>query len=134
MTSGEHRNSANGPTQTHQRLNALMDHLGLDQACFATQVPIDIADFAAKRPERVGGLVLCAPTRLDPRPFEAVASRLLMICGDTGLSAETARRAHARLAQAQQHVLPGYEATGWSDVAADRTADVADVIIRFLAG
>ena len=122
------------PMQTHERLNALMDHLRLEKACFATQVPIDIAGLAAARPERISGLVLCAPTRLDPRPFAAVASRLLMIRGEIGLSAETVRRAHERLAQAQQHVLSGYEATGWSDVAADCTAEMTDAIIGFLAG
>jgi SAM-dependent methyltransferase len=119
-------------TPTHERLTALMDHLGLAQACFATQVPIDIAGLAAARPERISALALCAPTRLDPQPFAGVASRLLMICGDTGLSADTARRALERLPQAQRHLLPGYEATGWSDVAADRTTEVAAAIIRFL--
>jgi SAM-dependent methyltransferase len=119
--------------QTAERLNALMDHLGLEAACFATQMPGDVAGLAAERPERISGLVLCVPVRLDARPFERVARRLMIISGETGLSAETARRAHERLAQAQRHVLHGYEAVGWSDVVADRTAVVTDTIVRFVS-
>ena len=70
--------------QTAERLNALMDHLGVEVAFFATQVPGDVADLAWGRPERIKGLVLCVPTRLDPRPFERVAPRLLMISGELG--------------------------------------------------
>jgi SAM-dependent methyltransferase len=120
--------------QTVERLASLMQHLGLEAAHFATQVPGDVAGLAAASPERIGGLVLCVPTRLDPRPFDRVASRLLMIGGEKGLSAEATRGAHERLAGAQRHVLQGYDASGWSDVVADRTAEVADTIIRFLAG
>src|ERR1700674_4011954 len=120
--------------RTGERLDALMQHLGLAAAYFATQVPGDIAGLALGRPERIAGLVLCVPTRLDPAPFERVAPRLLMISGETGMTAETTLRAHARLAPAERHVLRGYDAVGWSDVVADQTAEVADIIIRFLTG
>src|SRR5262245_7355213 len=117
--------------KTVERLASLMQHLQLDAACFATQIPGDIADLAAQFPERVTGLVLCAPTRLDPRPFAHVASRLLMIAGEAGLSAETCRRASEQLPGAQVHVLPGYNAQGWSDVVADRTTEVVRAVISF---
>ena len=97
-------------------------------------MPGDVAGLAAGLPERIGGLVLCVPMRLDPQPFERVASRLLMISGEAGLGAETARRAHERLPEAQRHVLRGYDATGWSDVVADRTTEVAGAIVGFLGG
>jgi SAM-dependent methyltransferase len=119
---------------TVERLNALMEHLRLAAAYFAAQVPGDVAGLAAEMPERSGGLVLCAPMRLDPQPFERVASRLLMISGEVGLGAETTRRAHERLPEAQRHVLRGYDATGWSDVVADRATEVAGAIIGFLGG
>jgi ubiquinone/menaquinone biosynthesis C-methylase UbiE len=120
--------------QTVERLKSLMEHLRLEAAHFATQVPGDIAGLAATLPERISGLVLCVPMRLDARPLERVAPRLLMISGDTGLSAEVGRRAHQRLPAAQWHALPGYAAMGWSDVIADRTAEVAGTIVRFLTG
>jgi SAM-dependent methyltransferase len=118
--------------KTVERLTSLMQHLQLDAACFATQIPGDIADLAAQFPERITGLVLCVPTRLDPRPFVHVAPRLLMIAGEVGLSAETVRRAFEQLPGAQQHILPGYNAQGWSDVVADRTTEVVGAIISFL--
>src|SRR5215831_4630787 len=118
--------------KTVERLTSLMQHLQLDAACFATQIPGDIADLAAQFPERVAGVVLCVPTRLDPRPFAHVAPRLLMIAGEAGLSAETSRRASAQLPGAQVHILPDYHAQGWSDVVADRTTEVVRAIISFL--
>jgi len=115
-----------------ERLASLMQHLQLETACFATQIPGDIADLAAQFPERITGLVLCVPTRLDTRPFQHVAPRLLMISGEAGLSAGTSRRALAQLPGAQEHILPGYNAQGWSDVVADRTTEVVGAMISFL--
>jgi SAM-dependent methyltransferase len=115
-----------------ERLSSLMQHLRLDAACFATQIPSDIADLVAQSPERVSGLVLCVPTRLDPRPFAQIASRLLMIAGEVGLSAEASRRALAQLPGAQECILRGYTAQGWSDVMADRPTEVVGAMMSFL--
>jgi hypothetical protein len=115
-----------------ERLTSLMQHLRLEAACVATQIPGDIADLAAQFPERVTGLVLCVPTRLDTRPFAHVAPRLLIIAGEAGLSAETSRHALAQLPGAQEHILPGYNAQGWSDVVADRTSEIVGAMISFL--
>jgi len=117
---------------TADRLAALMDHLGLARAHVATQVASDLAGFATQYSERIGGVVLCAATRVDPAPFAPLAPRLLMISGDTGLTAEVAERVHARLPQARRHVLRDYEAAAWSDVIADRP-EVADSMVGFLA-
>jgi hypothetical protein len=114
------------------RHRSLMQHLQLEAACFATQIPSDIADLAAQFPERVTGLVLCVPTRLDTRAFAHVAPRLLIIAGEAGLSAETSRHALAQLPGAREHILPGYNAQGWSDVVADRTSEIVGAIISFL--
>jgi SAM-dependent methyltransferase len=119
--------------QTASRLAALMDHLGFARAHVATQVASDVAGFAAQYPERIGGLVLCAPTRLDPAPFEKLAARLLLISGDKGLTAQTAESAEVRLPQARRHVLRDYAAAAWSDVIADRGGEVAATMIAFLA-
>ena len=47
--------------QTAERLNALMDHLGLEAAFFATQVPGDVADLAGGG--RNGSRVSCFACR-----------------------------------------------------------------------
>ena len=115
------------------RLIALMDHLGLDAAHFGTAIPRDISDLAAQHPERLAGIVLCVPSRLDPAPFAGVADRLLMIAGESGPAAETTAVAAARLPGAERAVLAGYDAPGsWSDAVADRIDEIAERMISFL--
>jgi ubiquinone/menaquinone biosynthesis C-methylase UbiE len=119
--------------RTVERLISLLDHLRLEVAHFATQVPGDISGLVEERPERIAGLVLCVPTRLDARPFARVAERLLMISGDGGLSAQMTSRAQERLPQAQRRVLDGYNPAGWSDVLAERHEHVGPWMTQFLA-
>jgi SAM-dependent methyltransferase len=117
---------------TAARLLALMDRFGIESAHFATQIPADVAELARTAADRIAGLVLCAPTRLDTAPFAGLSSRLLMIAGDKGLTVETTERAAARLPGSRRVTLPGYEAAGWSDVVKDRTDDVAGAMTSFL--
>src|SRR5689334_13224948 len=114
------------------RLVALMDHLGLGSAYFGTAIPRDISGLATGHPERLAGLVLCVPSRLDPAPFAGIAERVLMIASERGPAAEATARATARLPAARRAVLPGYDAPGsWSDAVADRTDEIADQMIAF---
>jgi SAM-dependent methyltransferase len=114
------------------RLVALIDHLGLARAHVATQIPGDIAELAAANPGRLGGIVLCAPVRLDPAPFREVAERLLMISGEYGPTFEVSVRAAGRLPGAQRQIIDNYEALGWSDVVLDCTAEIAGRMTGFL--
>src|SRR4051794_7724722 len=91
------------------RLVAVLDHLGIARAHVATQIPADIAELAAAHPASLGGIVLCAPVRLDPAPFTGVADRLLMISGEYGPTFEVSVRAAARLPGAARHVIDNYE-------------------------
>jgi SAM-dependent methyltransferase len=121
------------PEQTlPQRLAALWDHLGLGAAHVAAQMPGDVAGFVAMAPERVAGVVLCVPSRLDPAPFAGVAGRLLMIAGEGDMTGAVTARAFPRLPGAERHVLQGYAAPGWADVVADRTDTIAAWMTGFL--
>jgi SAM-dependent methyltransferase len=117
-----------------ERLAALWDQLGLRSAHVATQMPGDLATFAAASADRIGGLVLCVPSRLDPAPFASLAPRLLMIAAEHGLTAEVTARAAQRLPASQRYVLRDYEAHGWADVVADRGEEIALRMIDFLRG
>jgi len=119
---------------TVSRLVALLDHLGFARTHVATQIPADIAELVASHPERFGGIVLCAPMRLDPAPFAKLGDRLLMISGEYGPSFEVSVRAADRLPGAQRHIIDNYEALGWSDVVKDCTAEIAERMSGFLAG
>jgi SAM-dependent methyltransferase len=115
-----------------ERLVALMDHLGLGAAHFGTPLPRDISGMAAQHPERLAGIVLCVPSRLDPAPFIGIADRVLMIAGERGPAADATRRAAARLPAAEHFVLSGYEAPGsWTDAVADRGDEIAERMIAF---
>ncbi|HVZ08346.1 class I SAM-dependent methyltransferase [Rhodopila sp.] len=105
----------------HERLLAVWDHLGLRRAHVATQMAGDVADLAAQAGERIGSLLLCVPARLDPAPFAALADRMVLVSGATGLTAQVTAQAAARLPGARRVVLDGYDAPGWADVVADRT-------------
>ena len=119
------------PTPT-ERLLSLLDHLGIGIAHIGTQMPGDIAGLAAGFGTRLGGIVLCVPTRLDPVAFNAMPDRLLMICGDGGMTADVTARAAARLGASRRVVLAGYNAPGWADVVADRTDDIVREMSGFL--
>jgi SAM-dependent methyltransferase len=115
------------------RLIAVLDHLGLGRAHVAAQLPGDLAELAAANPDRLGGIVLCAPFFLDPAPFLRLADRVLIVSGEYGPTSDMTVRAAARLSAAERHVLDGYEAQTWSDIAADRTAELTERMIGFLA-
>jgi ubiquinone/menaquinone biosynthesis C-methylase UbiE len=120
------------PTLT-ERLVSLWDHLGLRQAHVATQMTGDVADFARRHSDRIAGLLLCVPSRLDPAPFAAVAARLVMVAGERGMTAEVTARVKPRLPGSDRIVLPNYDAPGWADVVADRTAQIVGAL-RGLTG
>lgn len=115
-----------------ERLLALLDHLGIASAHIATQMPGDIAGLTSAHGQRLAGIVLCVPTRLDPAQFTRVGDRVLMISGARGLTADVTARAAERLNGATRHVLAGYDAPGWVDVVADRTAEIASRMTDFL--
>ena len=95
-------------------------------------MPADIAGLASQHPERLAGVVLCVPTRLDPAPFDAVAARILMVAGENDLTSSTTARAAARLNGSERAVLAGYEALTWADVVADRRAEITVAMTEFL--
>lgn len=115
-----------------ERLIAVWEHLGLGAAHVAAPMPGDLAQFAMSDPQRIAGLVLCTPSRLDPAPFAGLAGRLLMIAGARGLTAEVTARAASRLPGATRAVLAEYDAPGWADVVADRTDEIVGHLTRFL--
>lgn len=117
-----------------QRLLSLWDHLGLDAAHVAGQMPGDILALLALAPERVGAVTLCVPMRLDPAAFAAVSDRVLLIGAEHGLSASVTARGAAMLPGARRAVLEGYDAPGWADVVADQGEAVVAALAAAPAG
>jgi SAM-dependent methyltransferase len=116
-----------------ERLLALWDYLGLARAHVATPIPGDLAVLASRHADRVAGVVLCVPSRLDPAPFAAIGERVLLIAAERGPSADAAARAPGFLPAAKCMQLRGYHAPGsWADAVADRGEEIAPAMIDFL--
>ena len=110
------------------RLLALWDHLGLDAAHVATQMPGSLAGFAAAHPERIAGLLFHEPVGCEPAAFAAVAGRLTILAGDGGTSSQIAAVVTAALPESRRRTLEGYAQPGWADHVRDRTDEVVDAL------
>ena len=114
-----------------ERLRQLLHHLGIDKAHFAGRVPEDWVGLATRFPEVLSSLTVIGG--FDPRTVEHLATRLLVVIGDRGRNAEAALAAIPRLPDAQLVTLRDYEIFAWSDLATDRTQELATAMLQFLA-
>ncbi|MFG1187642.1 methyltransferase domain-containing protein [Xanthobacter aminoxidans] len=110
------------------RLAALWDHLGLDAAHVATQMPGSLAGFAAAHPARIAGLLFHEPVGCEPAAFASVAGRLTVLAGDGGTSSQIAGVIAAALPESRRRVLENYAQPGWADHVRDRTDAVVDAL------
>ena len=115
------------------RILAVLDHLRLERVHVATQAPGDVQDLVANHPDRVGGIALVAPPRIDPAPFAAYGSEVLYVVPEGGMLAKTAARTLPRLPNARPAHLSGYDAESWSDLALDRP-DLVELFGHYFAG
>lgn len=121
-------------TSVAARLDALFAHLGLDRVFMATQMPGDIADFCATRPDRVAGLALIIASRLNPAAFAPLGERVMVLAGESGIPTDAADAAAPGMPDARQFRLAGYAATAWSDIAVERPDRLCDELAGFLGG
>jgi len=123
--------AAETPLSTEERIRQLLGHLGLDQAHFAGWSQQDWTGLVTTYPEVVSSLTVI--NAFDPRRVEHLAARLLVVTGDQGSVAETMRSAMNRVPAAHHVCLSNYNILGWSDVAAERTGELGDAMLQFLA-
>jgi SAM-dependent methyltransferase len=119
-------------TSVADRLATLFDHLGLERAFMATQMPGDIAGFCTAHPERIAGLALIVASRIAPAAFAPLADRVMVLAGESGIPTDTAAAAATAMPEARQIRLAGYAATAWSDIAVERPAVLCEEIACFL--
>jgi hypothetical protein len=113
----------------------LFQHLGIEQAHIAAGGPPPLKDWhslATLHPERIASLTLISPPVLDPASLAGLASRMLIVAGDQGRFARGAAELTANLSSISAHVLRGYEWQPWSDVIADRGAEIGAAMLGFL--
>jgi hypothetical protein len=110
----------------------LFQALGIAQVHIAAGqlVLSDWLGLAVGYPERIASLILVSPR---PRSvLNGLESRLLVVAGDKGLSAQGPAKLLADLPSAAAHILRDYECPPWADVIAERGADIAPALVRFL--
>jgi SAM-dependent methyltransferase len=117
------------------KLLDLFQGLGIDRAHIAAGGPPVLTDWhglAIRHPERIASLTLPSPPLLDTTELAGLASRLLVLAGDQGASAQGAARLLSDLPGAASHVLRGYEWLPWSDAIAERGSEVGAAMLDFL--
>jgi hypothetical protein len=115
-------------------LNDLFRHLGIERANIAAGrfVLTNWYGLATLYPERVASLTLISPLSMDPEMLQELGSRLLVLTGDQGPPAESARQLVTALPEATSHTLHDYMRLLWSDVMADRGAEIGPIMLEFL--
>ena len=115
-----------------ERIITVLDTHGIQRAHVATQVSGDIAALVAGYPDRLAGVALVAPARVDPSKFRALADKLLYIAPEGGTLSKTAARTVPQLPEAQIKPLAGYSAESWDDLATDRP-DIVDLLFSHMS-
>jgi hypothetical protein len=112
----------------------LFQHLGIAQGHIAAggMVRGDWYGFATRHSQWVASLTLISPTILDAGELDGLASRLLVMAGDQGRTAQGATKLLADLPHAASHILRGYEHQPWSDVIADFGTEIGPAMLDFL--
>jgi SAM-dependent methyltransferase len=117
-----------------ERLVQLLQHLGIVRAHVAARGVGDWGGLAARHPDYIASLTLICPRGMDPSTLATLAPRLLVLAGDQGRPDALTRQAVANLQGATLITLRDYVSpTIYADVVADRSADIGDAMIDFLA-
>jgi len=124
--------AAGRPVEAH--LVDLFEHLGIEKAHIAAG-RLGLTDWqglATRHPDRVASLTLINPPILDAGQVRGLASRMLLVAGDQGPTAEGAGKLLADLPGTASHLLRGFECHPWSDVIADQGSEIGPVMLGFL--
>ena len=114
----------------------LFRHLGIERAHIAAGGPPPLRDWhnlATLHPERIASLTLISPPILDTAPLAGLAARILVVAGDQGGLAGGAAKFASNLPNTSTHILRGYEWQPWSNVIADRGAEIGAAMLDFLS-
>lgn len=101
---------------TQDRLLTLFRELGLSRLHIAARMEGDWLGFVTRCPDRVASLSLLCPLALEAQGVTQLASRMLVISGDRGASAERVRNALSLVEGSTAVTLRDYEALMWSDL------------------
>ncbi len=116
-----------------ERLNNLLDYLGIKDTFIATQMPGDLTEFCTTKIDRIAGLALVIPSRINPEALKALEEKVIILNGESGIPADTAQKAMFELPQARQVCLQNYHTTAWSDIGVERPEELCQHLISFFS-
>ncbi len=122
-----------GDLPVEERIIQLLKHLGIKRAHFAGQMQGDWIGLAASYPESITSLTLICPVGVDTSALGATATKLLVVNGDQGSSAESVRQEMTSLPDATVVNLKDTFNFPWADVIADRTDEVSNAVMDSLS-
>jgi SAM-dependent methyltransferase len=114
------------------RVNQLFDHLGIERAHIAASVAGDLHDLMQTRQDLIASLMLVSPRGFRHDLLSPLEFRLLLLTGDHGPIARQVGSSIAKRPTAKHVALKAYENAIWSNIAADRTNEVASAFEMFL--
>jgi ubiquinone/menaquinone biosynthesis C-methylase UbiE len=110
----------------------LLDHLRIQRAHVAGALPGDWQGLATTSADRVASLSLVCPTGFEPSAASALASRMLVLHGDRGPTAERVRAAVAQLPEVKLVTLADYAGLPFADIAEERRDEISAALLDFL--
>jgi SAM-dependent methyltransferase len=114
------------------RILQLLDHLRIQRAHVAGALPGDWRGLATTSADRVASLSLVCPTGFEPSSVSALASRMLVLHGDRGPTAERVRAAVTQLPEATLVTLADYAGLPFADIAVERRDEISAALLDFL--
>jgi SAM-dependent methyltransferase len=115
-----------------ERLIGVLEYLGLPTVHVCLRAAGDLSGLGAQAPDRIASVVVSGvwgpPSGLIP-----FLDRTLWVQGDGSTQARTTVERLAALAGARIYPLASYPDDVWSDTAADRTEELAEVMLAFLS-
>jgi SAM-dependent methyltransferase len=124
---------ASDASTTEERLQHLLDALGIEVAHIAGSAAQDYRGFAHSFPQRVSTLALVSPGNVDSVLLGSLGERVLLIHGDKGPGSQVVPRALRNLPEATVHTLASHVDASWTDVIAQRGEAIAEALVRHIS-
>ncbi len=113
------------------RLGALFAHLGIERAHFGVQNTAEMDPIIAAQPDLFASLAMVGLNRLLAATVAPIADRLLLVHGD-GAGADAVAANIGDLPAAECHRFQDYMVLTWTDVTAERGAELVPRWLEFL--
>ena len=115
------------------RIEQLMNHLGIEKAHFAGRYFPDIAGSLSNHPERIMSLTLVCPPALPSYAVRATGSKMLVFNGDRGPFAGTIASTLETIKEASAITFPDYVGALWDDLIVEHNETIGREMLKFLS-